>query len=141
MLMRTIISDNKDVLLVLSGIKTSLHTQTLHLCWSAKRREDGLVDVDLRYKKPTTKKELNFLHKLFDKLYAKSSFIYEEVENLKYEETLSGNIVLDLVEDNHYLLSIEDNGKSEVLGNIMNKTKQYQNLMMLLNILVLSNNK
>lgn len=51
------------------------------------------------------------------KKFAKNSFIYEEVENLKYKETLSGNLVLDLVGDNHYLLSIEENGKSEVLGN------------------------
>ena len=127
MLMRTIISDNEDVLEVLREIKTSLHTQTLHLCWSVKRRSDDLVDVDLRYMKPKTKAELDFLHKLFEKLSAKNSFIYEEVENLKYKETPSGNLVLDLVGDNHYLLSIEQDGKSEVLGNYYEYRKAESN--------------
>lgn len=116
-IMKTIKTNDSEVLAILRGIKTSLQTQTLNLCWSVKKVND-LDVVTLRFNKPSLKKEESFLEKLYDKLNDTNSLLYHDSYNEKYKETSSGNLVLDTVGDSHYLLTLENEGEdAEVLGN------------------------
>lgn len=115
---RTLKTDNMEALKILKDIKTSINTQTLELCWSIKTVE-GLKEITLDYKKPSSDKEKTFVNNLLERLSETQTLIYDEVDNVKYKETQNGNVVLDRIGEEHYLLCLEtENGKkNEVLGN------------------------